>query len=315
MTATPPLTVAVVGATATGKTALAVALARRLGDAELVNADSRQLFAGLQVGTCAPNAEERRGVTWHLLGTVEPGAAHALSDWLACARDVLAELHALGRRAIVTGGTGLYVSALLDGYELADAAPDPVLRRRRTETAGTPQGLDALVAELRRRDPGGAAAVDLHNPRRVIRALEVVDAAGAVQAGRRRGAPEAALRLGVDVDAATHRDLVERRARAMVEEGALVAEIAAALDRGVPRETLLGCGIGYAEGLALLDGELGPEAAVEAISRRTLRYAKAQRTWFRRDPAIVWIRREAGTAWPEGGREGALAHLDAAEHP
>ncbi|MFN2452342.1 MAG: tRNA (adenosine(37)-N6)-dimethylallyltransferase MiaA [Candidatus Dormibacteria bacterium] len=287
---TGPPVLAVVGPTATGKTALAVAIAERLGGCELVNADSRQVVRGLRVGTCAPTAAELRGQVCHLLDLTDPGADFTVADWLPRARACLADLATRGVRPIVVGGTGLYVRALLDGWILPAAQPDAGRRGERERRLAAPGGLEALVAELLRRDPTAAAVVDLPNPRRVLRALELLDAGpGDVQQLRRREAPNQGLRVALRPPAALHRRWIAERAGRMVGSGALVDECRAALARGVPTADLSRCGIGYREGLAILSGELGQTAASEAIAARTRRYAKAQRTWFRGDPATRWL--------------------------
>jgi tRNA dimethylallyltransferase len=284
MTATPAPVVAVVGPTATGKTALAVLLARAIGSAELVNADSRQVLRGLHVGTNRPGPEDLEGVPCHLLGITDPGAA---------ARACLASLDLRGMRPIVVGGTGLYVRALLDGLELDGAPPDPARRATLNASAASPEGLVALAGELRRRDPEGAAGIDLRNPRRVVRATEIVEACGSLAGRGRTGATRPSVRIGLDAAPDLHRGWIAERARAMLA-GGLLEETAAALARGVPPEALGASGIGYREALAVLDGRLSETAAAAEIVRRTARYAKAQRTWFRADRSVVWLHRERG---------------------
>ena len=293
MTATPAPVVAVVGPTATGKTALAVLLARAIGSAELVNADSRQVLRGLHVGTNRPGPEDLEGVPCHLLGITDPGAPFSVADWLTAARACLASLDLRGMRPIVVGGTGLYVRALLDGLELDGAPPDPARRATLTASAASPEGLVALAGELRRRDPEGAAGIDLRNPRRVVRATEIVEACGSLAGRGRTGATRPSVRIGLDAAPDLHRGWIAERARAMLA-GGLLEETAAALARGVPPEALGASGIGYREALAVLDGRLSETAAAAEIVRRTARYAKAQRTWFRADRSVVWLHRERG---------------------
>ena len=291
-TAAPrPPVLAVVGPTATGKTALAVRLALRLGRAELVNANSRQVLRGLRVGTNAPTGAELAGVPCHLLEIAEPGARFSVADWLAAARGCLADLDRRGIRPIVVGGTGLYVRALLDGLDLDGAAPDPARRAALNARAATPAGLAGLAEDLRHRDPEGAAGIDLRNPRRVVRAVEIVEDRGSLAARRRGGAGLPSVRIGLDVTADLHRRWITERVRAMLRAG-LIEETRAALGRGVSAEVLGGCGIGYREALEVLAGQASEAAAVAAMVRRTLRYARAQRTWFRAGGAAVWLRRD-----------------------
>jgi tRNA dimethylallyltransferase len=288
----PPV-LAVVGPTATGKTALAVRLALRLGRAELLNADSRQVLRGLRIGTNAPGPEDLGGVPCHLLGITDPGRPFSVADWFAAARACLADLDRRRVLAIVVGGTGLYVRALLDGLELEGAPPDPVRRADLNARAGSPEGLVGLADELRQRDPEGAASIDLRNPRRVVRALEIVEARGSLGGRRRGGATRPSIRIGLDAPIELHREWIAERARGMMA-GGLLEETAAAVARGVPPEVVDSSGIGYREALAVLDGKLSGEEAIAEILRRTARYAKAQRTWFRADRSVVWLRRERG---------------------
>lgn len=287
---TRPLLV-VVGPTCTGKTSLAVAAALALTPAEMLNADSRQIRRGLRVGTCTPGPGELRNVPCNLLDLCDPGEPFTVADWLDAARGCLERLDRAGTRAVVAGGTGLYVTALVDGFDLARVPPDPVRRVERGDLAATSEGLETLAAELRRRDPEGAATVDQRNPRRVIRALEILDAGGgSVLATRTRSASRSAVMVGLDVARPEHERWIERRTASMFDTGALQDEVRRLLDQGLDAPTIAGCGIGYQEALDNLEGRLDVNAAKDATVRRTLRYARAQRTWFRRDPRIRWFR-------------------------
>jgi tRNA dimethylallyltransferase len=284
----------IVGPTCTGKTALAVAAAQVLAAAEILNADSRQVRRGLRVGTCAPTPEELHGVPCNLLDLCDPGDPFTVADWLMAARLCLERLDRSGCRAVVAGGTGLYVTALVDGFDLTGGPPDAARRAERTESAARPGGLEALVAELQMRDPEGAAAIDRRNPRRVIRALEILDAGGgSMRAAQRRVAPRVAVMIGLDVDRPTHTGWIEHRSAAMFEGGGGISiqdEVRRLLHSGFDRRVIAGCGIGYAEALDLIEERMDLETAVAATVRRTLRYARAQRTWFRRDTRISWLR-------------------------
>ncbi len=287
---TRPLLV-IVGPTCSGKTALAVAAARALAPAELLNADSRQVRRGLRVGTCAPTPSELGGLRCDLLDLCDPGEEFTVADWLAAARTSLARLEREGVLAVVVGGTGLYVTALVDGFDLAGVPPDPARRADRTQLAATPEGLDDLVAELRSRDAAGAATLDLRNARRVIRALEILDArGGSILGAQRRVAPRDAVMVGLDVGRPIHARWIEHRVAAMFDSGGIQDEVRWMLRMGHERPAIVRCGIGYAEALDLVEGHLDIEAAMQATMRRTLRYARAQRTWFRRDTRISWFR-------------------------
>lgn len=293
MTATP--LVAIVGPTGTGKTRLAVALAEAIGGA-LVNADSRQLRRGLHVGTCAPTAAELHGVACHLLDLADPGEEYTVADWLAAARPLIDALQSRRLHPILVGGTGLYVTALVDGYDLGTAAPDPAMRAARTRQAATPDGLAELLAELARHDPEAVTTIDARNPRRVLRALEIVEAARRPLRSARGSTPRPAALIGLDAPADVHAVWIDARCSAMFADGAILDEVAAALRRGCSAQALRGCGIGYAEALAVIAGGMATADAVRATVRRTIRYAKAQRSYFRRDPRIHWLPAEAETA-------------------
>jgi tRNA dimethylallyltransferase len=287
---TIPLLV-IVGPTCSGKTALAVAAAQALAPAELLNADSRQVRRGLRVGTCTPTPDELSGVRCDLIDLCDPGEPFTVADWLVAARVCLDRLDGSGTRAVVAGGTGLYVTALVDGFDLARVPPDPARRADRTESASMPGGLEALSAELRTRDPEGAATIDQRNPRRVIRALEILDAkGGSLRTAQRQVSPRDAVMIGLDVAPPVHARWIEHRIAAMFDSGGIQDEVRRLLRRGLDRQVIVGCGIGYGEALDLVEGHLDLEAAMQATTRRTLRYAHAQRTWFRRDARLSWLR-------------------------
>lgn len=290
--------VAVVGPTCTGKTALAVALAQRLAPAELINADSRQLRRGLRVGTCAPTAGELRGVPCHLLDLARPGDDFTVADWLAAATAVIAALESRSVLPIVVGGTGLYVTALVEGFDFGRAAPDAARRAERSRLAATPDGRSMLAAELLARDAGAPASVDVRNPRRVIRALEILDARGGSLQAARHTDPRPAVLIGLDLPRDLHTRLIEERTVAMFE-GGLLDEVGAALRDGVSTAGLSACGIGYAEAIDVIHGRMTLPDAVAVTVRRTVRYANSQRKYLRRDPRIRWLE-------PDGGDRDAL---------
>jgi tRNA dimethylallyltransferase len=281
----------IVGPTCSGKTALAVAAAQALAPAEMLNADSRQVRRGLRVGTCAPRPEELRGVRCHLIDLCDPGEMFTVADWLTAARRSLERLDRAGTRAVVAGGTGLYVTALIDGFDLAQVPPDPVRRADRSELAATPEGLATLAAELRTRDPQGATEIDQRNPRRVIRALEILDAkGGSILSARKASPPRPAVMIGLDVARSIHVRWIEHRIAGMFDSGSIQDEVRWLLGRGLDRAAVGSCGIGYSEALDLIEGHIDLETAMQATMRRTLRYARAQRTWFRRDTRLTWFR-------------------------
>jgi tRNA dimethylallyltransferase len=290
----PPI--AIGGPTATGKTVLAVALARRLG-AELVNADSRQVSRRLRAGTAAPTPAELSGIRCHLLDICEPGAPFTVAEWRERARAALADLEARGVPAILVGGTGQYLRALREGWDFGAAPPDAAARAQLTAEAAGPGGLERLAGELRRRDPDGAPSVDLANPRRVIRALELLRGGAASLRQARQTAGGIAVDMVIlDADLASHRKALDERMDAMFATGALVAEVEEELRRGTAPAALRRAGIGYTEALALVEGGIDVEQARATTLLRTRRYVKAQRTWFRHESCVLRIERTAATS-------------------
>jgi tRNA dimethylallyltransferase len=306
---TAPLLV-IVGPTCVGKTAVAVATAKLMRPAELLNADSRQVRRGLSVATCKPTAEELDGVPCHLLDLCDPGEPFSAAAWLHAARIALEEIGNRGARAVVAGGTGLYVTALVDGYNLALTPADPTRRALREQQGAAAAGLEGLVRELRDRDAEAAAMVDPRNPRRVIRALEILDAGIGSLRDARRSNPLRSLMVGIDAPPEVHVEWVEARVRRMFAGSELLGETGGALRAGVEPDDLAGCGIGYSEAMSVLAGELGAAEAERATVRRTLRYAKAQRTYWRRDRRVRWLRAGGVTPQDLAGQIVAWARAD-----
>jgi tRNA dimethylallyltransferase len=306
---TAPLLV-IVGPTCVGKTAVAVATAKLMRPAELLNADSRQVRRGLSIATCKPTAEELDGVRCHLLDLCDPGEPFSVAGWLQAARVALEDMENRGTRAVVAGGTGLYVTALVDGYNLALTPADPARRAQREQQGATAAGLEVLVRELRERDSEAAAMVELRNPRRVIRALEILDAGIGSLRDARRSNPTAALMIGIDAPLEIHAEWVGARVRRMFAGGELLAETSGALRAGVAPDDLAGCGIGYSEAMSVLAGELDAVEAERATVRRTLRYAKAQRTYWRRDRRVRWLRADGANPQDLAGQIADWASAD-----
>jgi tRNA dimethylallyltransferase len=294
MTGARPI-LAIGGPTATGKTVLAVELATRFGG-ELVNADSRQVVRRLSAGTATPTAAELRGVPCHLLGLREPGEPYTVAQWLDDARVAVADLDARGVPAVVVGGTGQYLRALREGWDFGGVPPLAQDRAEMTAVAATPEGLRQLADELRARDPQAAATVDLANPRRVIRAVELLRAGrGSLAEARRRSGGQELVLVVVDADRALHREVLAARLAAMFAPGAILAEVAAELASGTGAAALSRAGIGYREAVDVVEGRATVEEATARAAQRTRRYVKAQRTWFRHEPAELRLERTAGT--------------------
>ena len=302
-----PRLLVIVGPTCTGKTAVAVAAALRLRNAELLSADSRQVRRHLHVGTCKPTEAELRGVPCHLLDLCDPGEAFTVADWLRAARHTMSDVEGRGGTPIVVGGTGLYVSALIDGFDLASTPPDHE-RRAAREAAVESGGVETLAAELRTRDPEAAATIDTRNPRRLIRALEILDAGAASLRTSRSARSLDVTLIGLDAPPDVHTGWVQQRVDAMFAGGRLIEETRHALDAGIAADALTASGIGYAEAVAVVDGTLSEADAIAATVRRTVRYARAQRSYWRRDARVRWLRADLATSE-------ALGERIAGEHP
>jgi tRNA dimethylallyltransferase len=281
----PPL-LGVVGPTASGKTDLALALAERLR-VEILVADSRQVYRGMDVGTAAPDAAARAAVPHHMLDLVDPDEPFTVADWVDGARRAIPHIVERGALPMVVGGTGLYVTALVDGHDY-DSQPWAPERRDRLAAELEADGLAAMAERLRREAPDVAAAIDLRNPRRVLRAMERSEG-GMLRpsaATPYRG-PVALLALDRPRELLYRR--IDERARQLFVVRGLLDEVRRLLDAGYGREHRPMGGHGYLEAIGHLAGELSLEEAIEGTARRTRQYAKRQLTWFRRDPRVRWL--------------------------
>ena len=285
----PPLIV-VAGATAGGKTALAIELAERLAAegiaAEIISGDSRQVYRGMDIGTAKVTAAERARVPHHGLDLVDPDQPFSVSDFAEHVTPVLARLAENGGVAILAGGTGFYLRAIARDLAV-DELPYDAEVRASVELALITNGLPALVAEMRSLAPTRAAEIDLHNPRRVVRALEIARIRGDVPLPQPRGYGRPVLWLGLAVESSVLRDRIRARARGQFEAG-LIEETRALIARFDATQFSFS-GIGYAEARAVIDGRLSYEEAVAEDAARNVRFARRQDTWFRREPDINWL--------------------------
>jgi tRNA dimethylallyltransferase len=282
--------IAVVGPTATGKSALAVELALEFGG-EVVNADSRLFYRGFDIGTAKPGAGERRGIPHHLIDVLGPHESFSLAAFLDAAREAIAGILNRGRLPIVAGGTGQYVWGLLEGWDVPRVPPDAVLRRSLEQEAAS-SGVEALYERLRQADPEAAAKVDRRNPRRLIRAIERAAAAGQsgghARPGKAAAPPYDALVIGLTLPRPELYERIDRRIDAMVAAG-WADEVRKLLGAGVPRDAVGMSGIGYPEMAAHVAGEVTVEDAAAAAKRATRRLVRRQYNWFKLDdPRIVW---------------------------
>jgi tRNA dimethylallyltransferase len=286
----PPLIV-VAGATATGKTPLGIALAEALTaetgrPVEIISADSRQVYRGLDIGTAKVSAEERARVPHHGLDLVHPDEPFTVADFVDHARGVLADLAARDGIALLVGGTGFYLRAVAAGLD-TDALPSDPAVRARLEADVTELGVDPLADRLRATAPILAARVDLANPRRVVRALEIAELRGDGPLPEPRGYPGQVSWIGLRVDPAVHRERIAARARAQFDAGLIdeARTLRARYDPALPAFSA----IGYREAWAVLDGKLTREAAIALDAQRNQAFAKRQATWFRSEPEIDWL--------------------------
>lgn len=284
----PPLIV-IAGATATGKTTLGIELAGRLAGAEIVSADSRQVYRGMDIATAKPTPQERAAAPHHGLDLVDPDERFTAADYREAALDALRGIASRGSIALLVGGTGLYLRTIARGLPLGRGDSDGALR---VELEGRldADGLDPLVAELRGLDPAGAAAIDLHNPRRVVRALERARLTGSAVPPGPEGYPAAVIWLGLRLDEAEHRQRIARRIEGHFAEGLL--DEAARLRERYPEELGAFSAMGYREAFDVLAGRTDIDTAKATDADRTWAYVRRQRTWFRAEPDITWL--EAG---------------------
>ncbi|HET7082347.1 MAG TPA: tRNA (adenosine(37)-N6)-dimethylallyltransferase MiaA [Candidatus Limnocylindria bacterium] len=290
--ARPSPIAAIVGPTGSGKTELALALAGRLA-VEILVADSRQVYRGMDIGTAKPDAAARAAVPHHLIDLVMPGEPFSVAAWAAAARRLVPEIDARGRLPLLVGGSGLYLAALLDGY--AFGAPPPPGLRGQLQDEMAAAGVGALADRLRSIDPSGAAHTDLRNPRRVERAIERAIAGRGGEGPPSVAWPGSVAVLGISRPNEVLNRRIDERARWLFANG-LLDEVRALLGAGHdPRHAPL-TSHGYGEAARYLAGEWSLDEAVEVTARRTRQYAKRQRTWFRRDHRVAWLEAGDGAA-------------------
>ena len=290
-----PKLVVITGPTASGKTALGVALARRLGG-EVVSADSMQIYRGMDIGTAKPTPEEMQGVPHHMIDIADPAENYSVSRYAkeaaACVDDILAR----GKLPIVVGGTGLYIDSLIAGRTFADGTADTALRQELSERYDEIGG-EGLLGELRKVDPERAAKLHPADKKRIVRAMEVYILTGRTitqHDAETRAVPPRYDAAKIALDFAVRQDLydrIDRRVDIMVQQG-LFDEVRALLAAGVPADCTAMQAIGYKEAVAAVQGKAAPQDAVAAIQLASRRYAKRQLTWLRRDQDPFWLRHE-----------------------
>jgi tRNA dimethylallyltransferase len=281
-------TIIICGATATGKSDLAVALAQEIG-AEIVNADSMQVYQGMDIGTAKLSHAERGGITHHLLDVLTVKQDSTVAWYQDLARKTIDEIHSRGRDAIIVGGTGLYIKAIVDDLNFPDT--DPVIRSR-LELEAIEQGPAALFQRLEKLDPAAALAIDRANTRRIIRALEVIEITGqpftANLPREESSRYPAAFHFGLSQDRESLDIRVSNRVDSMWESG-LVAEVETLVGQGLREGVTAQKALGYAQVLQMRDGILTSEQAQEETKRVTRQYIRRQDTWFSRDSRLHWL--------------------------
>jgi tRNA dimethylallyltransferase len=280
--------IVICGATATGKSDLAVSLAQEI-DGEVINADSMQLYKGMDIGTAKITVEECQGIPHHLMDLLDVTEDANVAWYQEKAREKISEIHSRGKNAIIVGGTGLYIKAILDDLNFPDT--DPVVRAA-LELEYATKGIDPLFERLEKLDPAAALAIDQANARRVIRALEVIEITGqpfTANLPRKESTKYPnALQFGLVMDREILSDVISSRVERMWEAG-LVAEVERLIESGITRGTTAQKALGYSQVIAFKEGKISEEEAIDETKRATRQYARRQETWFSRDERINWI--------------------------
>jgi tRNA dimethylallyltransferase len=280
--------IVICGATATGKSDIALDVAEHIG-AEIINADSMQLYRGMDIGTAKLKVTERRNITHHMLDVLDVTEDSTVAWYQERARSAIAEIHSRGLHAVIVGGTGLYIKAILDDLNFPDTDPQV---RANLEKLGEEFGAHYLFERLQELDPAAALAIDRANIRRIIRALEVIEITGkpfTANLPREDSSrfPDA-LQFGLVMDREHLRDRIDLRVDRMWQEG-FVAEVDQLITQGILRGTTAQRALGYAQILAMREGTLSEDEAKEETKRASRQYARRQETWFSRDRRIQWV--------------------------
>ena len=285
----PPIVIC--GPTAAGKTDAALALAERIGG-EIINADSMQVYVGMDIGTAKPSAIEQARVPFHLLDIATPDAQLTVAEWKNRAETAIADITARGKQVILCGGTGMYLRALLDNWSLAETPADPAIRAELQQELEA-DGLAVLRERLSEIDAESAARLHPNDAQRILRALEVYRATGRTlsdwQAEDRRAHSRRAAHLfGLDLPRPALYERIERRVDSMIAAG-LLAEVQFLLEKGYNKTHGPMRSLGYKEIIEHLEGATNLIEAVALIKQNTRRYAKRQQTWFRAEPGLNWL--------------------------
>jgi tRNA dimethylallyltransferase len=280
--------IVICGATATGKSDIALDIAEQIG-AEIINADSMQLYTGMDIGTAKLSVGQRRGIPHHLLDVLSVKQDSTVAWYQQLAREKIGEIHSRNRHVVLVGGTGLYIKAVLDDLNFPDTNPEV---RARLESEAEEYGADSLFARLQELDPAAALAIDRANTRRIIRALEVIEITGkpfTANLPREDSSrfPDA-LQFGLVMEREHLRERIDLRVEKMWEQG-FVGEVDALIADGILEGSTAQRALGYSALIAMRAGEMTEEDAKEETKRSTRQYARRQETWFSRDARIQWI--------------------------
>jgi tRNA dimethylallyltransferase len=280
--------IVICGATATGKSEIAIAVAQEIG-AEIINADSMQLYRGMDIGTAKLPVSERGGIPHHLLDVLEVSQDSTVAWFQDKARSVIDEIHARGKEVVIVGGTGLYIKAILDDLNFPDTNPDI---RAKLEREVEEFGAAALFSRLEELDPEAARAIDRANVRRIVRALEVIEITGkpfTANLPREESSryPDA-LQFGLVMDREHLRERIDLRVDRMWEAG-FVDEVDKLIAQGIREGVTAQRALGYSQIIDMRDGKLSEEEAREETKRASRQYARRQETWFSRDLRIQWV--------------------------
>lgn len=283
--------IVVAGPTASGKTSLAISLAKAL-NGEVVSADSMQIYQYMNIGTAKPTVEEMDGVPHHLLDFVSPLEAFDVVQYQKMAMEVIEDIFARGKQPILCGGTGLYINSLIYNLSYGETEADPVFREKMAKEAAL-YGNEVLHAKLREVDPKAAETIHPNNVKRVIRALEVYETTGKrfseqLEASRQNPAPYDYVCIGLELPREYLYDRINKRVDLMLEAG-LLEETRALLERGLLEGPTASMGICYKELLPYLRGESTLLDCAERLKQGTRNYAKRQMTWFKRIPEMQWV--------------------------
>ncbi len=276
--------IVVVGPTASGKSSLAVLLGLQF-NGEVVSADSRQVYKGMNLGSGKVTKKEMAGVPHHLLDVADPKRTFTAAHFARLGRKAITGIIARGHTPIVCGGTGFYIRALVDGIVIPDAKPNPKLRAKLEKMP-----VNKLFELLKAKDPDRAATIDPKNPRRLIRALEIIDALGKVPELKKHPLPYPTLFIGIAREKETLKALIEKRLKARMKLG-MLSEIKELHAQGVSWSRLESFGLEYRYGALLLQKKIDKETFIRELTKQIVDYAKRQMTWFRPDTRIHWIKK------------------------